>query len=165
MISNLLILNNYAAESKVNCRKFFPDTLICLEVKGKIINLKHGESKAYKVDLISNSCVVDSILVNQTNGFRFSLLKNQVYGIRISKEGYLPRIISINTNLPDYAKDYFRFQFDTELIKEGEAENLNKDALDFPIAVISFSNTLNGFYYNEDYTSYIKRRMYLGMDQ
>lgn len=165
MISNLLFLNNFEAKKRSDHDKKLADSVICLEVSGKVLNIKHGENYFYKVDLISNGVVIDSLLINQKNGFKFNLAKNRVYGIKITKTGFLPRIISINTDLPDLSAGYFRFQFDTKLIKEKEAENLNKDALDFPIAVISFSNALNCFYYNEDYTSYIKRRMYLGMDQ
>jgi hypothetical protein len=85
-----------------------------------------------------------------------------VYGIRINKKGYVPRIISINTELPEFAQGFFRFQFDTELIEETQSKKLDQDALDFPIAIISFHDDLRTFYYSEEYTTNIKRQLYLG---
>ncbi|MGZ4099634.1 MAG: hypothetical protein ACXVNM_12185, partial [Bacteroidia bacterium] len=109
-----------------------------------------------------NGIIVDSMKVKDNKDFKFALKKNTIYGIRISKPGYYSRIISINTSTPGYANAFFRFEFDTDMIRIDDAAKINKDALDFPIAVISFNEDLRAFYYNEEYTTYIKRRIYLG---
>lgn len=155
----LFIFNNSAL-----AKKRVSDSIICLEITGRISNLKNVKDVFYKAELVFNSQVIDSAIVNHKKEFKFILNKNTVYGIKISKEGYASRIISIDTSLPEYANGYFRFQFDTELIKIDEVKKVNIDALDFPIAIISFNHNLNNFYYNEEYTSYIKRRLYLGTE-
>jgi hypothetical protein len=142
----------------------FSDSTSCLEISGRVVNLKVNKQNNYKVELIYNGVVIDSILMNTKRDFKFSLSKNTIYGIRISKEGYLPRIISVDTSLPQYANGYFRFQFDVELIKNEEVKKMNVDALDFPIAIVAFNQNINNFYYNEEYTTYIKRRIYLSTE-
>jgi hypothetical protein len=74
----------------------------------------------------------------------------------------LPRIISICTEIPEGKRfdKLYRFDFDTDLLAESEYETLNHDALDFPIALISFDKAMRCFYYSEDYTSHIKQKIY-----
>ncbi|MBA3663845.1 MAG: hypothetical protein H0W61_06510 [Bacteroidetes bacterium] len=137
------------------------DTLLCLEISGHITHLKAIKNDFYKVKLVYNGCTLDSVNVKDKGEFKFRLKKNTVYGILLTKPGYVSRIISVDTNLPDSAEGLFRFDFDTEMIELGRTDKLNKDALDFPIAVICYHEELNYFYYNEQYTSCIKRRIFL----
>ncbi|MCW3075939.1 MAG: hypothetical protein JWO32_548 [Bacteroidetes bacterium] len=138
------------------------DSTLCLEISGRILNLKSDSNNYFKVELIYNGIGIDSLKVKDKKEFKFELKRNKIYGIRVSKKGYADRIISIDTRLPQYAQGYFRFKFDTELIKKEQSKKLNPDALDFPIALICFNNDMKCFYFNEEYTTYIKRRIYLG---
>jgi hypothetical protein len=140
----------------------YADSTLCLELSGRVTRLKEAEHKHYKVELVYNGQTVDSMIVKDKKEFRFKLKKNTVYGIRITKPGFITRYISIDTSIPGYANRIFRFEFDTELIDTEQLQRLNKDALDFPIAIISFNKDLKGFYYDEEYTSNIKRSVYLG---
>lgn len=157
-ILTFLFINSSLSATNLN------DSTVCLEISGRILNLKVGKHNGYKAELICNGKVVDSLEIFSKHDFKFVLNKNTIYGIRISKPGYVHRIISVDTNLPQYANGFFRFQFDTELIKDNKNEVFNRDALDFPIAIIAFNQNLNNFYYNEEYTSFIKRRIYLGAE-
>lgn len=138
------------------------DSTVCLEISGRLLNIKSVEDKEYKVDLVYNGVIIDSLVLRDKSEFKFKLNKNSVYGIKITKKGYVSRIISINTSLPGFANAFFRFQFDTELIETALSKNLDKDALDFPIALVSFNEQMRCFYYSEEYTSNIKRQLYLG---
>lgn len=138
------------------------DTLACLEISGRLHKLKNLGTDFYKVELMYNGRVIDSMKIKDRKEFKFKLHRNTVYGLRITKQGYIDRNISINTSLPEYADRVFRFEFDTELIAQEESQSLNKDALDFPVAIICFNHELKCFYYDEEYTSLIKRRIYLG---
>lgn len=139
-----------------------PDSLVCLEIRGKIKKTKLFAGDDYKVELISDTVVVDSAFLGPGKSFSFHLRKNTYYGIRISKKGHLPRVISICTDLPPSKRfdRFYKFYFDTELIEETEYANLNHDALDFPIAIISFDQKLRCFYYSEKYTTTIKQKLY-----
>lgn len=125
---------------------------ICLELKGKI---PHKKDVPYKVELIYYNTVIDSLMVNDRKGFTFELTKNAYYTIKISREGYLPKLVSIDTHLPEsrYNKGHYEFEFTTDLFKEGTTYS---DAFEFPITIVYYNNKNREFYYNEKYTSNIK---------
>ena len=125
---------------------------ICLELKGKI---PHKKDAPYKVELIYYNTVIDSLMVNNRKGFTFELRKNAYYTIKISREGYLPKLVSVDTHLPEsrYNKGYYKFEFTTDLFKEGK---MYSDAFEFPITIVSYNRKNREFDYNEKYTSNIK---------
>jgi radical SAM superfamily enzyme YgiQ (UPF0313 family) len=90
----------------------------------------------------------------------YSLKKNAIYSIRISKKGYLTKLISIYTKIPKENQELYRLDFDTELIEEHKSKKLNSDAIDFPITIIYFDEEENLFYFNEEYTNNIKKCLY-----
>jgi hypothetical protein len=135
----------------------------CLEVSGNVTTKHHkNKSDRYKVELIQNNKVVQSETVHDGRSFKFKLRQDGDYGILITKEGYVPRLINVWTDLPKEITSHplFRFEFDTDMIPESEKSSLNTDALDFPIAIIYFNEETGWFYYNEEYTSHIKRKIY-----
>jgi len=139
----------------------------CLEISGQVtIKSKHHfhapkTNDSYAVELLYYNTVVDSINVKDISTFKFHLKKNAYYGIRITKKGCLPRLISVCTDMPKSRRDVmFKFHFDTDLIDDSEKGHLNKSALDFPIAVVSFDKEAGWFYFNEEYTAHIKQKIY-----
>jgi hypothetical protein len=163
-LSKYFLLLSFLLFGVISLNAVNSDSSACLEIRGRLQKLKDSESDFYMVELVYNGKVVDSMKVKDKREFKFKLNRNSVYGLRIVKKGYVPRYVSINTSLPAYANRFFRFEFDTELIPHEESKSLNKDALDFPIAIICFNNDLKCFYYDEEYTSSIKRRVYLGQE-
>jgi hypothetical protein len=137
------------------------DSLTCMQISGKVKKLK-GTVRSYTVELVHDTNVVSTSVVEGRHGFKFFLQKNTYYGIRISCDGYVSRVISINTELPLQKRfdKFYRFHFDTELIEEINTPALDRDALDFPIALVYFDKKRKCFYYNENYTSFIKNRIY-----
>jgi hypothetical protein len=131
-----------------------------LKVSGKISFQGKKSDKTYKVLLIKNNKVIDSAEVKDGRSFTFLLERNEYYGIRIIKEGFIPKLVSVCTDMDDSEKNAHHFHFDTKLISESELGRLNKEMLDFPIAVISFNEKKDSFFYNKKYTADIKRKMY-----
>jgi hypothetical protein len=136
------------------------DSSICLEIKGKISNLGNKSSDTYNVELIYYNTVINNETVNVGKPFKYELKKNAIYTIRISKRGYITKLISLYTTLPAKHNDKYKLDFETELIEEHQSKNLNAEALDFPITIIYYDEKANWFYFNEEYTSNIKRCMY-----
>ena len=62
--------------------------------------------------------------------------------------------------MPEEHDELYKLDFETELIAEHKAKKLNADALDFPITIIYYDDKANWFYFNEEYTSNIKRCIY-----
>lgn len=133
---------------------------ICMEITGRVLHLNTQYGNSYKAELLFNNIVLDSAIVQNHKMFKFSIPKNSCCAIRISKAGYVTRLISIYSQLNQSNSGFYRFDFDTELIEEKRAEKLNPEVLDFPIAIISYDTEMNCFYYNEDYTSNIKRDLF-----
>lgn len=136
------------------------DTLNCLLIKGKVSNASEGPDKNCLVELITSDGVAESILLEGKRNFRFLLRRDTYYAIRISKPGYVTKLISVNTSFPQDVMDVMEFSFTTELIREEFSQHLNKDALDFPIAIIHFDFNSEDFVYNKAYTQQIKREIY-----
>lgn len=140
----------------------FSDSLLCLEISGKIQKGDANDDKYTKVVLIHYNTPVDSVQIEGNRSFKFKLLKDAYYAIKIYRKGYAPRLISICTDIPqEVCNDkIFRFHFTTRLVRENEFAELDNEARDFPIAIISFNKSKKAFYYNVEYTSNIKKSLY-----
>lgn len=137
-----------------------PDANHCLEISGRIMNHQHKDDQTYWVYLHRGQ-EVDSVEVRGNRTFRFMLNKNDNYTIRIVKEGYAERLVCVSTVLPKgvETKPIFRFHFDTQLMEEETAKNMNADALDFPIALVCFHPDKGWFDYRKKYTEHIKKQV------
>jgi len=155
----LLLLFNFTLVSQT------PDQQECLVILGKISNsgskIKLKKDKGYKVELICFNKLIETETKKSSKGFRFVLKKNAIYTIKISKEGFITKIVSINTTIDkNEGAPLTRLYFETELIKESMKTQLDEEGLEFPIALISY-DALNGvFNLNEKYTQNIKQVIY-----
>ena len=138
-----------------------PHHAVCVEVNGKVAGLKSKSGTTYKVELLCNDKILDAKIIQNNKTFNFCVPKNEYCAIRISKPGYATRLISVYSHVFQNDSGFYRFDFETELIEEAKAARLDKELLDFPIAIISYDKQVNGFYYNEEYTSNIKRELFL----
>ncbi len=137
-----------------------PDTTSCLQFSGKILKIKTTASNEYTVALMNGNNVIETKIVKGNNSFKFNLKKNIWYTIRIEKEGYVTRTLSIDTKLKDTEAGFYKFHFDTELIDADEAIGLNKKALSMPIAHISYDPKKHWFTHNPSYTNLISKNIY-----
>lgn len=80
------------------------DSLYCVEINGKVAMPVNESSMNYKLILLCNNIVVDSGNVVDGEEFLLRVKKNSLYTIRIIKPGYLPMVISINTEIPELKK-------------------------------------------------------------
>lgn len=157
----LLLLFNLPASAQFNRKS--TDTLACLEITGKVLNAFEGEDASCRVELINKGDVIDSVILKEgKDHFHLILSKDQYYAIRISKKGYVPRILEINTTMFVELDGLYTFHFNTELISDKLAKKLNQDALDFPIAIIYFNHDEDCFDYSREYTETLKNEMFTG---
>ncbi|MDP3557035.1 MAG: hypothetical protein Q8T03_06640 [Bacteroidota bacterium] len=133
---------------------------ICLDISGNIQAKSVDGNDSYTAELLLDNKIIQQITIKDRRSFKFSLLKNHWYTIRISKSGYYQRLISICTDLPKNKNGLYKFHFDTELIPLTGAQAIDQDALDFPIAIINYDKDAEWFYYNEEYTANMKRQLY-----
>ena len=146
--------------SQIFCQGNLADSALCLDIKGKITNIGSKKDDTYKVELIYFNTVISKENMDVTKPFKFNLKKDAIYTIRISKIGFITKLISIYTKLPTTNDEQYRLDFETELIEVRKSKKLNIEALDFPITIIYYDENANWFYFNEEYTSNIKRCIY-----
>ncbi len=144
------------------------DSTICLEVIGIAVHktepLDGVTIKLYK----ENEELVWEQITNipyHDHSFSFSLLRNSHYSIEVSKDGYISRLVSIDTRLPDdvqvKAANKFIFEFEVDLVKEIKMKD--DFYVDFPIAIISYNSNTGVFENHDDYTKHIKEKIIMGI--
>ena len=137
------------------------DSTSCLLIEGKILNADQGIDESCVVELILNNSTVDSVLLkNGKSNFKFVLSKNKNYAIRISKRGFVSKLLSIDTRMLNEEEVIFKFEFAPKLVKVEFAKKLNQDALDWPVALINFDGKHQCFSYDRQYTTQMKRNLY-----
>lgn len=139
------------------------DTTVCLQIIGlaieKDIPIDGVIVKLYKENEEMHWEEVTSVVYHE-HSFSFTLNKNNYYTVEISKQGYVTRSVGISTTLPDnviIGDVKFTFEFEVELFKE--KKNTNDYYLDFPVAIIKYSETSGVFEYDAKYTKHIKTKI------
>ena len=136
------------------------DSLSCLKIQGKIINADETEGECF-IELIGLNNQIDTLLLkDRKTKFNFILNKDSYYAIRISKPGYLSKYVCVNTEILTELNGVYKFEFETALMKEEAVKNLNKDALDFPVAIVHFDYEKDCFSYNKEYSASIKKELH-----
>ncbi|PZR21147.1 MAG: hypothetical protein DI538_29815 [Azospira oryzae] len=139
------------------------DSLYCIEIDGQVHIPGNDSDRNYKIELLCHNDVVDSGYVVDSESFLLKVKKNSWYTIRIVKEGYFPMIVSIDTRLPEHNTDSHSFHFDTELIRVESVTNIqDREALEFPIAIISYNRSIDTFSPIKQYSSNIRRSLFDG---
>lgn len=137
------------------------DSLSCLVIEGKISNLDDNTDSECTVELMCLNKVIDSIVLKEgKKKFKFVLNKNLYYTIKISKKGYVSKLVSIDTEILTEVSGVYQFAFETTLIEESISRKLNQDVLDFPVSIIQFDYKMGYFSYNKEYTIHIKKKLY-----
>jgi hypothetical protein len=149
--------------ARANALTTFTNVPVCLEIAGAVTNAGEGSSKECTVELICMNEVVETVtLQSGKKNFKFLLQKNKYYTIRISKKGFLSRLVGIDTNVSeDIEDDVFEFAFETKLIDQKNSDKVNTDLADFPIAIIYFNDKKECFDYSRKYTASMKKDLYL----
>jgi hypothetical protein len=138
--------------------KSIPGTFV-LSIEGKITNAPKTGAFT-RIELLSDNRVIDSfILRDQQRTFCFNLNLNNNYTMRVSRVGYVSKLICIDTRVPFFDDNFYRFAFETKLIDQRASEKLNRHLLDMPIAMIYFDGKKGCFYYSKEYTNNIKREL------
>lgn len=156
---SVLIVFSLSEVNALNFNQIKKDTVNCLKIVG-VIPCEYEDAPAL-VELISYNQRIDTaILAEGATKFKFLLKKNTSYTIRISRQGFVPRLIVIDTRIPQEVDEMFKFTFTTKLMKAETASRLNQDALDFPVAMIYFDMDQQSFDYDKQYTIAVKSDWY-----
>lgn len=136
------------------------DSLSCLQIEGSVTNVEAGDGECL-VELISANEVLQTLVLKEgKHKFKFVLAKNSFYSIRISKSGFITKLVSVNTEMLTEHEGIHVFKFETGLMTSAIAHRLNQDIIDFPVTIIQYDYESESFIHNAKYTAYIKRELY-----
>jgi hypothetical protein len=111
------------------------------------------------VEVIKNGEIVDTVMVTwRHKKFTYLFECGSDYMLRISKTGFVPMMVMVDTREMQDMKSLHQFEFETRLITEKRAKTLNKELLDLPIAMIMYDPQKKRFRYDEAYTEQLKMR-------
>ena len=137
------------------------DTSECLEITGSFDGSVKDFEGTYVAKLYLDNKLVTSQTLKVKKKFIFILNKNSIYAIRVEKEGYIPKTVSINTKIPDKVEvgDPYRFHLSTNLLSNDLVVHFDDDDIDFPVALVSYKKGCDCFEFNEEYTKSLINRM------
>lgn len=125
-----------------------------LELSGVIKEGKKNIPDASVIVYIDNS-EFKNVLTDKKGKFKIQLPLDRKYVVKFSKEGYVAKIITVNTNLPPTEKTVFIFPLTVDLFKE--IANLDVTILKEPIAKINYNSFIKQFDYDYNYTAKINK--------
>jgi hypothetical protein len=137
-----------------------PDSM-CLRLVGKVSKTPHSSGHTYTVQLIDNSKVIATQVVKAGKNFKFDVNRNGWYGLQIKNEECVTKLISVSTHVQGVEDgDAYLVSFEMEEpISREESKYLDADAIDFPLALISYEKNMDNFNYSEEYTKNIKNKL------
>jgi hypothetical protein len=130
-----------------------PDAI--LELSG-IAVYNNAEIENISVAIYKDGVKENEFVSSKKDKLFFSLVKNASYSITFNKEGYIQRLISINTEVPVNLKSDEPYGFDFEVEMIPVDNNFNAYYLDFPVASIGFNPDKMVFENDAKYSEGIK---------
>lgn len=137
------------------------DTSECLEFTGSFDGSVKDFDGTYNVKLYLDNKLITTQVLKVKKKFAVLLNKNSLYTIKVEKDGYIPKTVSINTTIPDKVEisDLFRFHFETNLLSNDLSIHFDDDDIDFPVALVSYGKRCDCFEFNKEYTASLINRM------
>ena len=155
----VFVSTNTYSQTKV---KEAVDTSKCLEFIGNFDGTVKDMDGNYTAKLIRDNKVVEEVTLPVNKSFRFVLRRNMLYAVRVEKQGYISKMLSITTKLPNKLEleNLYTFKLETNLISQDLSSQFKDDDVDFPVALVSYGKKCDCFEYNREYTTKLISSMY-----
>jgi hypothetical protein len=137
----------------------------CLEMQGIV---KQSGSDEYSSEYVLDSAVVsvfnetkkttDSSFSDKEGKCNINLPLNNEYMIRITKKGFLTKILKIDTRIKRHKKHRYVFPFDIDLFRKIEGVDVSYLLKD-PIACVHFNSNEKYFDYNYNHTNLVNEKI------
>jgi epidermal growth factor receptor substrate 15 len=100
---------------------------------------------------------ISSTVTNADGVVSFKLVPNSDYIIELSKQGYVSKIININTKIPDYEKNQFEVAFSILLFIP--CEGLDYSVLQNPVVKITYDDLKRDFFNDKVYSNTMNAKL------
>lgn len=139
--------------SPILLSSFIVDDKTCLEIKGFLLDAKDKKLDKVRVSLIENGKEIKNMEAKIP--FKLELPRDHYYSMVITKEGYLPAVIMVDTNVPKSHEECgFHFEFHYNMVPE--QNTYNKEYIDFPAALVKYTKSGDEFVISDKYNTHIK---------
>lgn len=128
-----------------------------LPVHGEV-TIEGEAAKDFKVLLYKNNEAMGEVPAPKKGRFELELDIDQVYTVRILKDGFQEKMLTIDTNLPKELTKYPDYMCFINL-QPVLAAGVDPFYTDFPSAIVRYDETQGGFYHSEHYLSHIQTRL------
>ncbi len=108
-----------------------------------------------------NTAVTEILPEKKKSGFVLELDIDNNYTIRVRKEGYREELIHIDTHLPENQVKYQAYKCFVDLQPEDKFSHSDPFYLDFPSAMVRWSDEKKGFTHSEEYHTNIQLKVAL----
>jgi hypothetical protein len=131
-----------------------------LEIYGRILA---GEEKLAEAQVLvfKGNEQVGAVTTGKSGKFDLRLGMNGQYSLEFRKEGFAPKRILIDTQLPKFPAGaevvIAPIGMDLTLMEKAKFDGANTDDLDFPFALIKWSKRDHAFVQDADYTADMQR--------
>src|SRR5687768_13521418 len=137
-----------------------PNAAVCLIVEGTFENAFDHDRRPCRVEVLRNGQVLDTLILTRfKKRFWYPFERDCCYTLRITKPGFVPMTVAIDTRITENQDALHQFVFSARLITEKRARTFNQEALHLPFAVIRFNDSKKTFYYDEEYTDSLKTQL------
>ena len=161
MVLSISLLGLQAQTNKKGSTTASDTSALFLKIKGKFDKTVIDFNGIYTIKLIYNNKVVEEQTLKVSKPFAFHLSRNCFYAIRIEKDGYIPKIISISTIVPKSLgeSESYTFTMSTNLLSNYLLGLFEDDSMDFPSAIIYYDKGNDSFELNQKYTDALINKM------
>lgn len=105
------------------------------------------------IKIYNDTSLYSHLITNNRGRCSFKLELNKNYLIKISKKGFVTKIIEVNTIVPKNKIALYEFEFDIDIFES--IKDLDVSILNKPIAKVMYSPSDNSFAYDIAYTNRI----------
>jgi hypothetical protein len=105
----------------------------------------------------SNKKPIEHVYSNKNGVCFFKLPLNNSYTIEISKNGFIPKILNVDTRINETTLKRYHLFFDTEMFEA--ISELNVSILNNSIADIKYNSKIKNFDYNYEYANDINEKI------
>lgn len=128
-----------------------------LPVHGEV-SVEGKPVEEYKVILYKNNESLGEVPIGKKGQFELELDIDQLYTVRVVKEGFQEKIMNIDTTLPEGLTKYPAYDCFINL-QATNAQGVDPFYTDFPSAIVRYDAEMKGFYHSEHYLTHIQTRL------
>lgn len=141
----------------INCPFLFAQGLL---INGNIV-INDNSPEGAKITIAQNGKQIDVLSISKKGRFDLKLAIGADYKITFSKEGYVSKIVSVNTEVPEESietnPDFPPIKLIINLLPYADGVNLS--VFNQPIAILLYNQELDDFTFDKDYADKIKIRI------